>query len=466
MQELYKLKLFEDTTDDEIEWLARNSQVVSLAQGDYFIRENDPARQFYVVIEGELQVTRLINGAERVMGTTPKGIIGGELALLNGTSSPVTVRAIVPSRLLVFELRAFREMFAACPTVGARILRIAAERTTGLAGMLKQQEKMAALGKLSAGLAHELNNPAAAARRATKTLHDTLPLLQTQAVRLNTLGLDDHQLGYLTAFQQQAVARASTAAPLSTLEQSDREEVMSDWLAEHGIENGWELAPTFVAAHISVDELAQLITPLAPHQVGDLLNWLHTGLTAASLLNEIEQSTQRISNLVGAVKAYTYMDQAALQEVDIHQGLENTLVVLKHKLKHINLVREYDPGLPRIMAHGSELNQVWTNLIDNAIDALAGNGTIRLITRCENNFAMVEVADNGPGIPDHVLPRIFEPFFTTKDVGVGTGLGLDITYRIITQHNGTLEVQSQPGLTRFIVRLPVGATGERQLPSS
>jgi signal transduction histidine kinase len=460
MDELHQIELFEGISDEEYAWIRENSYEVFLDRGEFFHRMGEPVDNFYITLEGELQITRMVSGKEAVVGTTPRGIIGGELALLNGTLSEVTSRAIMPSRLMVFDEPAFRMLFGACPTVGMRVLRITAERMSMISNFSKQQEKMAALGKLSAGLAHELNNPAAAARRASSTLREMLPTLQEQAMALCALGLDETQLKSLNVFQQDAINNAGDLEPLSPLEQSDREDELADWLDEIGLQNGYEMASTFVSAHV-------LIAHFPEGSTAGALNWMNSALSVADLLCEIEDSTTRISGLVQAVKEYTYMDQAAYQEVDIHKGLENTVRVLNHKLKKLTVERQYDPELPKVMGRGGELNQVWTNLIDNAADALetkgATNGhapTIRLITRCENDFAMIEVTDNGPGIPETAMPRLFEPFFTTKEVGKGSGLGLDIVYRIIQQHNGTISVQSQPGNTRFIVRLPVnGATG-------
>jgi signal transduction histidine kinase len=457
MDALYQIPLFDGVPDDEIRWLIAHSHEETPQEGDYFFRENGPADRFYIVLEGELQVSRTVDGREIIMGTTPRGIMGGEMSLLNRTPSHVTVRAIMPCRLMVFDEQAFRELFAACPVVGMRILQTAAERMQGTVSILKQQEKMAALGKLAAGLAHELNNPASAARRAAKTLREAFPGLQTQTLQISTLGLSDAQVATLADFQKQVIEQAATANPLSPIEQSSREDEIADWLDSLDITGGWDIAPTFVSAGMALDDLETFAGQFAPETFGGIVAWLRGILDASALLNEIEQSTQRISELVSAVKSYTYMDQAPEQEVNLHEGLDNTLTVMKYKLRGVEVVREYDPHLPPIMARGSELNQVWTNLIDNAIDAMHGKGQIKLITRSEGNFVMVEIADNGPGIPEDVLPRIFEPFFTTKEVGVGTGLGLDISYRIVQQHDGTMEVRSQPGLTRFIVRLPIKA---------
>lgn len=456
MHAIQNLPIFMDTTDDELTWLVEHSTEVTLAAGDYFFREGEPARRFYIVIEGELQVTRTINGEKVVLGTTPRGIIGGELWLLRGTPAEAAAQAIVPTRLMVFDFKAFLGIFTHCPSVGVYILRVAAERMQGYASLVKQQEKMAALGKLAAGLAHELNNPAAAAQRSAATLRGTLTDWQTHTLQLASLGLTTAQFDQLLTFLQALQARTATAPPLSPLEQSDREMALEQWLSTQDVANSWEFAPTYVAAGVTIDDLATLVDVVGV--MPPLLTWLCEWLTARGLLDELEQSTGRISELVSAIKSYTYMDQGTWQQVDLHRDLDNTLLVLKHKLKAITVTRQYSADLPPILARGGELNQVWTNLIDNAIDALGAGGTLTVLTRFENEFVMVEITDNGPGIPAHVLPRIFEPFFTTKAVGKGTGLGLDTTYRIVQQHHGTIEVHSKPGATRFIVRLPVRQT--------
>ncbi len=460
MDELYRFPLFEGLPAAEVQWVVEHGYEVQLQPGDCFFREGEPAEQFYVMLEGEIQVTRTVNGSEIVLGTTPPGIIGGEVALLNGTSSQITSCALMPSRLLVLSVLDFRALFAACPALSVRIFQIATQRTQGFFLTVQHQERMTALGKLAAGLAHELNNPASAARRAAITLRETLPSLQERTVCLNVCNFSPDEIQRLVALQQQTLARVAQVRPLSPMEQSDREEVLGDWLDAQGIANGWDLAATFVTAGLTLADVQEMVAPFPAQQSRDVLAWLNETLYAMGLLHDIEQSTVRIASLVQAVKEYTYMDRAALQEVDINKGLQDTLTILSHKLTGVTVKREYDPNVPIILARGGELNQVWTNLIDNAIDATGGTGTIRLITRYENRYVMVEVADDGSGIPPDVLPRIFEPFFTTKDVGVGTGLGLDISYRIIDQHHGSIEVQSQPGNTRFIVRLPTGMLDE------
>jgi signal transduction histidine kinase len=455
MEELRTLEAFQSVPAEELAWLVANSEIQQLERGDYFFQEGGPAEKFYVVLDGELQIVRTVNGQKHVMGTTPAGIIGGEWSLLTLQVSFVTAQAIKPTRLRVFSQQKFREIFAACPNFGAYIFRIASERAQGYASYIQQQEKLAALGKLSAGLAHELNNPAAAARRASKTLADRLPSLQRRTIDLCGLGLSETQLQTLSNFQQTAIERAAGAPTLSTLEQSDREDEIGDWLAEHDIEDAWDVASTLVTAGIEPHELVAVAEVMPTPCVKPIIAWLHEALMTTSLLDEIEQSSSRISELVLAIKEYTYMDRALVQEVDLNRGLDLTVKMLNHKLKNVLIKRDYDPSLPLILGKGGELNQVWTNLIDNAVDAMQGEGELKLITRCENSYVMVEVTDNGPGIPPEVESRLFEPFFTTKEVGAGTGLGLDIAYRIIKQHHGTIEVWSKPGETRFIVRLPI-----------
>lgn len=323
--------------------------------------------------------------------------------------------------------------------------------------MLQQHEKLVALSTLAAGLAHELNNPAAAGRRAAGQLHETFQALLSLALKLNQQQMTRAQLAFVANLQRDALERATIASQLDSLTKSDREDSVTAWLETHGVVDGWKLAPSLVAAGLETQRLDTVIEHVAAEELGDVLSWLSVMLTAFELLNEISQSTGRISELVKAVKAYSYMNQALLQEVDVHEGLESALTILGYKLKRgVVVMREYDRRLPRISAYGSELNQVWTNLIDNAIDAMGGHGQIWVRTSRENDHVLVEIADNGSGIPLDIQPRIFEQFFTTKSVGVGTGLGLDISYRVVVEmHHGNISFFSKPGDTRFQVRLPI-----------
>lgn len=455
--ERYNIPLFADLTADQVAWFRERSTEKYLETDEYLFHEGDIDDHFYIILYGSLQIIRTINRVQRVLDVTGRGEISGELALLQGMPRAASVRAIEPTELMVFDSSAFRAIFAEMPTVGYRILQTAAQRLSGNAARIKHDEKLAALGKFSAGLAHELNNPASAAQRAAETLRDLLPDLLSSSARLCMLGLEDEQIERLLEVEQDFAARARSAPPLAPLEQSDREEEFIDWLDELGVKDSYDPASVFASSGLNLNDLKAVVQDTPPNSAAGIIEWLSAALNGHSLINEIDDSTTRISELVRNVKEYTYMDQDRVQEVDIHKSLESTLKILGHKLRNINIEREYDPDLPRITANGSELNQVWTNLIDNASDAVKGKpeARIRLITRWESDFVMIAVEDNGSGVPTEALPHLFEPFFTTKGVGEGTGLGLDIAYRIVSEHKGSIEVKSEPGNTRFTVRLPV-----------
>jgi signal transduction histidine kinase len=323
--------------------------------------------------------------------------------------------------------------------------------------MLRQSEKLATLGKLSAGMAHEMNNPAAAARRGAAQLLTSISHLQQSHLRLGELSLTESQLGLLLSLDERARERATKPADMDSLARSDRESELEAWLSRHGIEDAWEVAPALTDLGYEPGALQNLVASFTPVQFPAVIGWLDDTYTIYSLLDEIGQGAGRISELVQALKGYTYLDQAPVQMVDVHEGLDSTLVILRSKLKPgITVKRDYAAGMPRIQAFGSELNQVWTNLIDNAIDAMNGEGTIVLRTRYDDSWATVEVEDNGPGIPEEVLPHLFDPFFTTKPPGGGMGLGLNISHNIVVQkHRGRIDVTSEPGRTLFEVRLPI-----------
>jgi signal transduction histidine kinase len=330
--------------------------------------------------------------------------------------------------------------------------------------MLRQSEKLATLGKLSAGMAHELNNPAAAAQRGAAQLGAAVSDLQQTHLKLGELNLTAVQLQSLLTLDQLAQERARRPADMDSLTRSDREAQLESWLDEQGIEHGWEVAPALVNLGYERGELTTLVGGFSPSQFTAVIDWLNCTYTIYTLLDEIGQGAGRISEIVKALKAYTYLDQAPIQTVDVHDGLDSTLVILRGKLKTgITVHREYAPDLPHIQAYGSELNQVWTNIIDNAIDAMNGEGEITLRTRRDGQWVLVEIEDNGPGIPEPIQPNLFDPFFTTKPPGQGTGLGLNISHNIVVQkHKGRIDVYSQPGKTRFEVRLPLHLVSDEQ----
>jgi signal transduction histidine kinase len=326
-----------------------------------------------------------------------------------------------------------------------------------------QHAKLISLGTMAAGLAHELNNPAAAIGRSAAEARVAFQEASEKAAELGGLSLTEEQRTFVAGLPQEVGHKSGTTR--DSLEVSDLEDELALWMEDHGVEEGWEISPTLAGAGLDTAWLEGLAERVPEEALGGVLGWLRATMAGDELLQEIEGGSARISELVGAIKKYTHMDKAASKRVDIHEGLNSTLIMLAHKLKKgdVEVVRDYEKDLPHVCGHAGELNQVWTNLIDNAIDAVDGRGRITLRTASENGKVLVEVSDDGPGIPDDVRERIFEPFYTTKDVGEGTGLGLDISYRVVVEdHKGDIRVFSEPGDTRFQVRLPVDEPGDAQ----
>ncbi len=456
LQDIRQGPLFATMPEDQVQCVLEHGNECNLQAGDVLFHEGDATVYFYVLLEGNLQITKHVGDQETILVLhTQPGTFTGEIPLLTGTPYIATARALKPTSVLRYNETTFRRLLSICPGMLNVILAALVKRIQTTEIITMQQEKLVALGKLSAGLAHELNNPAAAAQRATEELRETIVALPDVTSKLYS---QDEDL--FNIFQHKALQRAATASPLlDPLAKSDREDELTLWLEKHNVEDAWQLSPTFIDAGLDCtwfDELApQINEDLLPCFIVLLEKTLHMHAS----LKTLEHSTTRMSTLVQAVKSYSYMDQAPLQEIDVHEGLESTLTMLGHKLKNIEVTRKYDSTLPRICAYGSELNQVWTNLLDNAADALEGQGKIIISTRRENEYVVVEIADNGPGIPEEIQSRIFEPFFTTKGVGKGTGLGLDIAYRVIVgHHKGDLQIVSSPGDTRFIAHLLINLT--------
>lgn len=455
--------LFANLSAEQLQWVALHSEEIMVKSGDFLFKEGDPAAHFYVLLAGEILITKQVGGQEILLTTHHAGAFTGEVPLLTNTPYIASARAVQECRLIEMTAENFREMLIVCSPVASVLLPAFAWRVQATDIQRVQHEKLAALGKLSAGLAHELNNPAAAGQRAVGQMKEAISVVQTQALHLSE-HLTQQQLSRLSVVQETAVARsrqARTAPPPDALTQSDLEDALADWLDEQGVVEGWRLATLLVTAGLDQEALREFAECADSHTLSHVLVWLEAVLSVDELTNEVEQSTRRISELVKAIKEYSYMDQAPLQEVDLHQGLENTLIILGHKLKQHNIivVREYDQSLPRIRGYGSELNQVWTNLIDNAIDAMhdhEGERRLTIQTRQQGEFVETVIGDNGSGISPELQSRIFEPFFTTKGVGEGTGLGLDVAYRIVVaRHHGDLTVTSKPGETYFTVCLPI-----------
>ena len=440
-------------TPEQVEALLPYGKELRLEAGDLLFDEKSAVDSFYVVLEGELSISRLDGAQEIPLQTHGAGEFTGGLAVLTGKTSIHRAQAISPTRVLEIDSETFRRVAVEVPDVADIFISGLGRRMRYTQRAYRQQEKLAALGKLSAGLAHELNNPAAAAKRASEELGGAI--LEAQ---LTAIGHDER----FSAAEREALVvlqreTASGDAPRDPLSLGDAEDELADWLGEHGVEEPWELAAALATAGVDVGRLETLADVLDDRPLAWGLGWLAATLDLVGLAGEIGTSAGRISELVGAMKEYTYMDRAAVGEVDVISGLQNTLTILGPRLKDISLRREYEEDLPQIPGRGGELNQVWTNLIDNAIDAVDGRGSITLKAYVEGAHVVVEVVDDGPGIPRRAQSHVFEPFYTTKEVGAGTGLGLDIVRRIVTGHRGEVFVQSEPWETCFTVRLPLDA---------
>jgi len=454
LQQVRSAPLFATLTDAQLECI-QPGEVIEVPAGTVIVADGDRYPFFFVVLEGEVRIVRNYDQQEILMAVVKPGNYTGELTLLLDIPWPSTARVGKPARLFRLSQDDFWRMLSLCRSVARDIFHSAASKMRNLEGYSQQREKLASLGTMAAGLAHELNNPASAARRAAAHLRETTDKAQALLCQLSSI-LKHDQWQILAFAAQDAVARLANAPALDNIERSDRADKIATWLQARSVAEPWDLAPSFVSADVDISWLEELVGKLPPESHADALGWLESRLNLKLLLNQVEQSTGRIAELVKAVKSYSFMDQSPMQEVDIHEGIESTLTMLGHKLKNVTLTRSFDRSIPRITAYGSELNQVWTNLIDNAIDAVHGTGKICVSTSLEDNQLVVEIVDNGPGIPPEVQSHMFEPFYTTKSIGSGTGLGLIISNRIVAErHGGEIEFESKPGETRFKVRLPI-----------
>jgi signal transduction histidine kinase len=454
LNDLRKSPLFEGLSDEELQQLMDMAEPRSLRAGEILIRQGELGDTAYVVISGEFEVQKQAGQSLIKIDVRNPGDVVGEMALLSQAPRSATVVAKTDAETLCIPKDAFEKLLASSTTAAMAVLHWVMARLTQNDSLLHQQEKMAALGTMSAGLAHELNNPAAAAQRSAAELNKTLVRLQLLTHQIEASALKQNQTEWVDRFMREASQRFAFPHKIETLEKIDLVDQLQAWLEAHSVESAWEFAPAMVNFGWNVQELDELqASPLFELAI----QWLGVACSSIGMLFEVQHATERISQIVQAMKSYTYLDQAPLLEVDIHDGLESTLVIMQHKLKRgVSIKREYSPNLPRIEAYASELNQVWTNIIDNAIDAMNGKGEITLKTYAEDNHVVVEIEDHGPGIPEEIQSRIFDPFFTTKPPGKGTGLGLHISHDIVAnRHHGQLLLESKPGATKFKVILPL-----------
>lgn len=451
--ELLRVPVFADLPEDQIAWFISQSQELHFKAGDSYSRQGDPADAMFVVLDGQLELRGEIGG-EAIVFALESGDVTGALPFSRMKQFTISGRALTDSRLMRFPASHFPELIQKMPELTKRLVGMMADRIRETTRIEQQRDRLASLGKLSAGLAHELNNPASAAKRATSQLRVILKKIKDASLELGRRDLNPSQKAEIEKLEASFIQ--PNEPPPDPLTMSDLEEQVDSLLRSHGQNDLWQLAADLARKNIKPEALESLFGALDATTARAALVRIAASVEIANLLNEIESSTSRISDLVCAIKEYTYMDQSPVQNVDIVKSLETTLTILNHKLKHGVVVhRDYQKIPLLVNSFGSELNQVWTNIIDNAIDAMGGKGELRVRTMREADCVVVEIGDNGPGISPEIQAHIFEPFFTTKGVGEGTGLGLDTVQRIVRKHKGNVQVVSKPGDTRFQIRLPL-----------
>ncbi|MET8380054.1 ATP-binding protein [Streptomyces microflavus] len=465
-QEIGSLFLFEKLSGEQLGRLCTEGRVERFEPGPVYT-EGDPATCFYVMIEGTVVLSRRVGGDDiEVTRTSQRGVYSGAMQAYLGDRVPQTynnsMRVTKPTRFFVLPAESFADVMREWFPMAAHLLEGLFFGTRNTQRAIGQRERLLALGSLSAGLTHELNNPAAAAVRATATLRERVGRMRHKLSLIAQGPYSREALASLIEIQERTAERVAKAPVLSPLEAADREDEISDWLEDHGVSEGWRIAPTFVQAGLDTQWLEQVAVTVDEEILPGAVGWLNYTVETELLMDEINDSTTRISHLVDAAKQYAQLDRAPYREVDVHELLDSTLLMLSGKIgPQLRLVKEYDRSLPQVPAYPAELNQVWTNLIDNAVQAIGGaggEGTLTVRTAREGDRLLVEFRDTGPGVPEEIRGRIFDPFFTTKPVGQGTGLGLDISWRIVVnKHHGSLEVESVPGDTRFRVLLPLTA---------
>ncbi|HEY0796632.1 MAG TPA: ATP-binding protein [Acidisarcina sp.] len=455
--QLLQVPLFAQSKPEDLDCLG-NIELVHAPPGTPLIRPGDEEKAFWILLQGQVHAQKLeADGSTTMLTTLSDGETFGEVQLLTGKdNSGVSCEVDLPSTLVRVSDESFWKLMASCAIVRNGIVSNMARRLQAYQAMTLHREKLVSLGTLSAGLMHELNNPGAAARRAASQLRQNLIRLQQCSLRFCTDSMGGEEGACMSRLQEHAMA-VKPLHVIDSLEQSDAEERLAEWLESSGVKNSWELAPALTAIGLNEDELGCARSAFSKEELSDALNWLGALTSSMQLVSTIEESITRVTELVSAVKKYSHEDKAQRHQVDVHETLLSTLTILGHKFrqKEVRIEKDFALDLPTLITGGVGLNQVWTNLIDNAIDASPPKGKIRIRTWAEDGKICVAIADQGQGIPEENRRHIFEPFFTTKEVGVGTGLGLDIAHRIVVgNYHGEISFSSEPGATEFVVYLP------------
>jgi signal transduction histidine kinase len=455
--DLRPVDLFDDLTDEQLEEWAAVAQPHDTVAGEVLAEQGEPPPGVLLLLAGTADALAIHGARIEPVGRQRAPTWMGAIAILTGGPLGVRMQVDEPGRVALIPPEDFRRLALSTPAVHQRVMHQVAPVMSRITAMEQNRERLASLGTMAAGLAHELNNPAAAAQRAAAQMVEALKVMNSTLRRFVAAGVEREEAEQLVGLHDEVVKHAGERSRLDALDAADAEDELRDRLEDLGVTEAWRLAEPLAAAGVDSDWLER-VSALAGPATDAAVEWVAATLTARGLASELQESTARMSALVGAVKSYAYMDRGDVVEVDIHEGLETTLSVLGHKLKHtsIEVKRNYDRDLPRMTVRGSELNQVWTNLLDNAIDALGDSGTVTISTRRDRDCVEVDIADDGPGIPDDLRDRVFDPFVTTKEVGQGTGLGLATARRIVVdRHGGSLSLKSEPGNTVFTVRLPL-----------
>jgi signal transduction histidine kinase len=453
---LRKIPLFSHLSGEDLKRLCGMAEVVQLNPGAMLFEEGKNGDLAYVIMDGQVEISKLADRTNVVLAVRGAGELIGEMALLEDAPRMASAKATSDCQLLAIGRKKLEELLSSSPSSARDMLRTVTGRLRETEALLRQKEKLAQLGTMAAGMAHELNNPASAVQRGSAQLAAAVEQILEIPTAFRRLGLDPAQMQELDRLLRDMARRAQLPELLDPLKRSDREEIIEDWLEIRQIDNRSVHAAELADMGSDIKDLEELEKSFPGPHLQAVIDLFCAAYLAYKVLREIAQGSSQIAAIVKAMKSYVYLDQAPVQDVDIHEGLENTLVILQHKLKRGILIhRDYAENLPLVRAHGSELNQVWTNLIDNAADAMEGHGEIQLRTRLEDSWVKVEVEDNGPGIEEEHRPQIFTLFFTTKPMGQGSGQGLHIAHNIVRRHGGFLDFQSQPGKTVFTVCIPV-----------